>query len=814
MRIATHVLLTAAILGGCTFAKGAGDSVPATSQGSGRRSIDLDFDWRFKLGDTPSGFHPGLDDSDWRTVQLPHDWSIEGPFGPEYASGTGYAPGGVGWYRKHFTLGPEAAGRRVAVEFDGVYQNAEVWINGQLVGRRPYGYSSFQYDLTPYLDPLGENLLAVRVDHTKFADSRWYTGSGIYRHVRLRLTNPLAVAHWGTFVTTPKVEPGEATVAVATTVESHLDRDQPLALRQTILDSNGNEVATRTIEGTAAAGTATELNAKLTVTEPRLWSIDSPALYTLRTELMVDAKVVDATDTPFGIRTFRFDPNEGFFLNGKNLKLKGVCLHHDAGCLGAAVPDNVLERRLRLMQEVGANAIRTSHNPPAPELLDMCDRLGLLVMDEAFDEFTPPKNKWIEGRNVGRPARFGYGEYFAQWAERDVADMVRRDRNHPSIILWSIGNEIDYPNDPFSHPVLGDEYRPTHPNAAEMAARGAPLAAAVRRLDTTRPVTAALAQVEMSNAVGFPELLDVVGYNYQEGRYAEDHAAFPNRVVYGSENDDNYRAWRAVVENDFIAGQFLWTGIDYLGEAGRWPSRGSMSGLLDTATFKKPLGWWRQALWSDAPVVYLVARRRPSDESQRPRFGRRGWQLREHWNWPAESAVHVECCTNCAEVDLYLNGKLVRTLTREDERWGWRSADLAFQPGELVAVGRDGQAERCRFVLQTAGAAHSIRLASDVSELAADGHAAAHLCFTIVDERGVRVPDADDEVQFSVTGPLKLLGIDNGLARGQVDYQDDRSPAHRGRGLAIVQATREPGSARVVATAAGLEPAEIVLDVK
>lgn len=778
---------------------------------AGRTYSDLDFDWRFRRGDTPLGHDRELDDSDWRPVQLPHDWSIEGPFGPQHASGTGYAPGGIGWYRKRFTLGPGVEGKRVAVEFDGVYQNSEVWINGQLVGRRPFGYISFQYDLSPCLDFDGENVLAVRVDHSKEADSRWYTGSGIYRHVRLRITDPLAIAHWGTFVTTPRVTEDSAVISVQTDVENHRDRAQRFTLKLAVRAPDGREVAVDDMETRLDSGGSSRLITELTVERPSLWSPEKPALYKLHTEVLVDSKAVDATTTPFGIRTFRFDPDMGFYLNGRSMKLKGVCLHHDAGCLGAAVPDKVRERRLELMKELGANAIRTSHNPPAPGLLDLCDRLGLLVQDEAFDEFTPPKNKWVRGRNIGRPARFGYGEYFEQWAERDIQDMVRRDRNHPSIIMWSIGNEIDYPNDPFTHPVLGDRYSATNPPAEQLVGHGQRLVRAVKKLDETRPVTAGLASLQMSNEVALPELLDVVGYNYQEGRYKEDHERFPRRVIYGSENGDSHQAWLAVTENDFIPGQFLWTGIDYLGEAGAWPARVFTGGLLDLATFRKPDAWWRQALWSDRPVVYLAA-------GQPRRSGRRfRWrriQPEEHWNWEEGSPVSVQCATNCPEVDLYLNGTLLQTLTREDDRRGWRRAELRYEPGKLEAIGRDGEEKLCRFALLTAGTPRRVRLESDVGRLAADGHDVVHLQFTIVDANGVRVPDARHEVEFTVRGPLKLLGIDNGLAGGEVDYQDNRCDAYRGRGLAILQSQRDTGEAKITATAEGLVSAEVVLQVE
>jgi beta-galactosidase len=781
---------------------------------SPRQYVDLDFDWRFQLGDEPTALHQNFADDAWRVVQLPHDWSIEGPFGPEHASGTGYAPGGVGWYRKHFTLGPDAKDRRVAIEFDGIYQNSQVWINGQLVGGRPYGYSSFELDLTPHVDFAGENVLAVRVDHTKVADSRWYTGSGIYRHVRLRITDKLAVTPWGTFITTPEVTAEQATVAVETEIDNASDEDRSVTVRLSVLDAEGEQVARDSAEVTVEKTSSAKPQAELIVKNPAMWSVDTPVLYTLVTEVVDGDEVIDATETRFGVRTFRFDANEGFFLNGENLKLKGVCLHHDAGCLGAAVPVKVLERRLRLMKEIGANAIRTSHNPPAPELLDLCDSMGFLVQDEAFDEFTPPKNKWVQGRNVGLPARYGYGEIFEEWAERDIQDMVRRDRNHPSVIMWSIGNEIDYPNDPFSHPVLGWEYRPTHPRAEELTRHGKRLVQAVKEVDTTRPVTAALAKVEMTNAVGFPELLDVVGYNYQEGRYAEDHKKYPKRVIYGSENDDNYGAWQAVAKNDFIAGQFLWTGFDYLGEAGQWPARVFPGGIADLAGFKKPDAWWRQALWAREPMVYLAAAQRPRRDWGRSLGWGRGDRFGEHWNWQEDAPVRVLCATNCGEVDLYLNDKLVRTLSQDDERQGWRRGDVDFAPGKLTAVAREGDKELARFELQTAGPAKKLTLESDVTELAAAGQDVAHVVFTVVDENGVRVPTAEQEVAFTVAGPARLLGIDNARIDGAVDYHDNKCAAFRGRGLAIVQSLRDVGEAKITATAEGLESAEVMVRVR
>ena len=499
---------------------------------SARMVEDFDFDWRFSLGDFPAAAMPAFDDSGWRRVTVPHDWSIAGPFSADYASGNGYAPGGIGWYRKHFHLDPAQKGRRVTIEFDGVYDYSEVWINGSFVGTRPYGYSSFAYDLTPCLKfGADENVIAVRVDHSRYADSRWYTGSGIYRQVRLVITNPLHIGHWGTYVTTPTVKADEAIVRVETTVENSADRAKSFSLQSDILGPDGRVVASSTTTKTCGRGATQTVAQKFKVRNPQLWSPDAPTLHTLRSRLLAGETVLDETTTAFGIRTARFDADKGFLLNGRPMKLKGVCIHHDAGCLGAAVPDKVLERRLRLLKELGVNAIRTSHNPPAPELLAFCDRLGLLVMDEAFDEFTPAKNKWVSGRNIGLPSHFGYAEVFNQWAVTDIQDMVRRDRNHPCVILWSIGNEIDYANDPFTDPVLGADYQPGNPPAQDLVKCAKPLIAAVKSLDGTRPVTAALANLPLSEAAGFPELLDAVGYNYQESRYAADHKnIYPARL--------------------------------------------------------------------------------------------------------------------------------------------------------------------------------------------------------------------------------------------------------------------------------------------
>lgn len=773
------------------------------TQASPRQILDWDANWLFSKGTFTAAMSPDFDDSGWRKVIVPHDWSTEEPLSPDYSSGNGFAAGGIGWYRKHFRLEAAWQGKSVTVEFDGIYDNSEVWINGQFVGGRPYGYSSFQCDLTPYVKSGGsDNVLAVRVDHSRFSDSRWYTGSGIYRNVRLCVTDKLRIAHWGTYVTTPKVTSDSATVQIETTVRNSTGQNKSFSIQTDVMDANGQVVAGSSERSSVETNATRTVAQELSVKQPQLWSLESPVLYTLRSRLLDGDRVVDETATPFGIRTFKFDPDKGFSLNGQSMKLKGVCIHHDAGALGSAVPVKVLERRLRLLKELGVNAIRTSHNPPAPELLDLCDQLGLLVKDEAFDEFTPTKRKWVAGWNSGQPSRFGYGEFFKDWSVRDIQDMIRRDRNHPCIIMWSIGNEVDYANDPFSHPVLGNEYHPENPPAEDLVICARPLVAAVKALDRTRPVTAALANVAMSDAVRYADLLDIVGYNYQESRYASDHKKYPHRVIFGSENHQDYRAWQAVQTNDYIAGQFLWTGIDYLGEAGRWPNHASGSGLLDLCGFKKPLAWFRQSLWSDKPMVYICAS-----------SGGRGWRRRpvESWNWATDSRVTVLCYANCPEVTLTLNGESLGTKQYADARNGVLMWQVPYKPGTLRAVGRSNGVEVCEYELKTAGAASRVELLPDTRQLQADGKDISHIEFRIVDANGVCVPDAEQRVTFEVNGPARVLGIGNADLNDTESCRDDSQPVYHGRGLAVLQSTDVAGDVTVRATAPGIDSGELTL---
>lgn len=771
---------------------------------SARSVTDFNDGWRFTLNESIAAMESSFDDRQWQRVQLPHDWSSDGPFSAVHASGTGYAPGGIGWYRKHFQLGTNAAGKTIALEFDGVYAHAEVWINGHFVGGRPYGYSSFRCDLTGLVKSGGaDNVVAVRVDHSREADSRYYTGSGIYRNVRLIVADRLHIAPWGVYVTTPKVKADSATVRVATTIENTAKEKKSFVVQTDILAPDGNVVATAEtkVKSSASDTAPREVTQELIIRQPLRWELDTPRLYRAVSKIICDGTTVDTVTTPFGIREFHFDADKGFFLNGKNLKLKGVCLHHDAGSLGAAVPDPVLERRLIALKEIGVNAIRTSHNPPDPALLDFCDQMGFLVMDEALDEFTPGKNKWVRGWNAAPASRFGYAEIFADWAVRDVQDMVRRDRNHPSIILWSVGNEIDYANDPFSHPVLGDRYNPANPPAEQLVTCAKPLVAAVKALDD-RPVTAALATVAMSDAVGLPEVLDVVGYNYQESRYADDHRKYPKRVIYGSENGHPYDAWLAVRDNDYISGQFLWTGVDYLGEANAWPNRANGAGLFDLCGFKKPLAWFRQSLWSTQPMVYACAA--VGGE-------RRGMRGVESWNWPSNSTVNVQVFANCPEVALTLNGQLISTRKMSEARRGMLIWQVPFEPGTLKVSGLKDGKEVCQYTLETTAAPSRVELLPDVKQLHANGKDVCQVEFRIVDEQGRRVTDAETEITFELSGPARLLGIGNGNLNSTESCKDFTHQTYQGRGLLILQTTPEAGEITLQAGAPGLKAAKVTL---
>ena len=771
--------------------------------------------WKFHKGDADGAPSVDFDDGEWRTVTLPHDWSIEGPFDPRWASATGYLPGGVGWYRKTFEAPASDEPKKIYVHFDGVYCNSEVWINGHSLGRRPNGFVSFRYDLTPHLRIGGENTLVVRVDHTKFADCRWYTGSGIYRNVYLVATDPVHIKLWGVFATTSVVSADEAQVRVEVSVENDSADAADVRVENTLRDANGTVVADASVSATVPPGEERVAESQLEIKQPKLWSPERPDLYVLRTEIHRDGQIIDAEETRIGIRDFRFDADEGFFLNGENIKLKGVCLHDDAGALGVAVPVKVWERRLRRLKQAGANAVRMAHNPHMPELYDLCDALGFLVQDEAFDEWEGGKNKWIEGWNVGAPGKDGYSQHFAEWAEIDLRDMILRDRNHPSIVMWSIGNEIDYPNDPYTHPVLdigtnpqsyGRGFKPDLPHSDRLGEVARRLVEIVKRHDPTRPVTAAISAALISNETGFADALDIVGYNYQEYRYAEDHARYPDRVIYGSENGMREDAWRAVADNPFISGQFLWTGIDYLGEARQWPFRASTAGILDLAGREKPEYYFRQSLWADEPMIYLATRDVPSGEEGANQWRRR--RAEPVWDGTPGQLVRVVCFTNCEQAELFLNDRSLGIKDRDSDGFFW---DVPYEPGTLRAEGRNGGDTAAAQTLAAAGPPRKILAEADAAVLKADGVDLAHVEVTVTDENGAPVYTADTEIQWTVEGPARLLGLESGDPASHEDYQSDRRKAFHGRLLGYLQSTGETGAITIRLRAPGLEETTVAL---
>lgn len=774
--------------------------------------------WGFHQGDISGGIN-GAGNIGWQTVDLPHDWSIKQPFSDEWASATGYLPGGIGWYKKTFTANAGWQGKQVYIYFDGVYKNSEVWINGHYLGKRPNGFIAFQYELSKYLNFKGKNTIMVKADHSDFADSRWYTGSGIYRNVYLVVKDPVYVGLWDIAFSTSKVSAQKADAHVKVNVSNTTRSAANIIVKVKLVNNTGKVAAVLQKQLALKPGTkAVEFDTQ--VVSPRLWDVANPSLYTLQVQTNRNGVLVDEVNQQVGIRSIEFDKDKGFFLNGKSTKLKGVCIHDDAGALGVAVPQEVWVRRLKILKEAGVNSLRLSHNPHADYLYDLSDRMGFLVMDEAFDEWELGKNKWVQGWNVGTPSKDGYHTYFKEWADRDVQDMVLRARNHPSIIMWSIGNEIDYPNDPYTHEVLntgrnpqiyGKGYLADHPAASQLTVIARQLVKAVKAIDKTRPVTAALAGVVMSNEVGFPEELDVVGYNYQEYRYPEDHKKYSNRIIYGSENGMATQAWAAVDSNEYISAQYLWTGIDYLGEAGKWPQRSNGAGLLDLAAFKKPEYFYRQSIWAEKPMVYIGAREVKKTED-------RGiWShksVQPVWNWPANSKMRVDCFTNCQEAELFLNGKSLGKLSRSLSRGNIPSWEVDYEPGELMLKGYNNGIQAGTYTIKTSTGASAIKASADATVFAKNTKGLSQVEIQITDKNGNPVFDAENQVKVTIIGPAKLLGMESGSTSSHEDYQSPIRAAVKGRLLAYVQTTGKPGKVTVQLSSAGLKTSTIFLTIR
>lgn len=767
-----------------------------------RTVFNLELDWKFKLADEVKAWQKGFDDTSWEDINIPHDWSVKYPFDIKNSSGTGYLAGGIGFYRKKFFLPKELEGKRVYVIFDGVYNNSMVWCNSYYLGKRPNGYTEIIYDITDSAS-FGDvpNVLTVKVEHKNIADSRWFTGSGIYRKVRVVVKNKICIKSHGVFIATKSATKEKAEIAIQTAVINTNNEDMEITVKNFLYDDKNNLVSS--IEGKyiVLAGKNIVSDKVMLINQPNLWSIDSRKFYTCLTIIEKDGIILDQEKILTGIRTFEFNADRGFSLNGESMKLKGVCVHHDAGCLGAAVRKKVWKRRLLSFKEMGCNAIRMSHNPHMPELYDLCDELGFLVIDEAFDEWEGVKNKWSQGHNVYPPAHYGYYEDFPEWHERDLATMILRDRNHPSIILWSIGNEIDYPNDPYGHPsfetMTGNNdankpaaeriYDPNKPNAERIVTIAKELVSIVKNYDLTRPVTAALAFPELSNFTGYADCLDVVGYNYKEHLYEKDHKKYPSKILMGSENGKGLDQWLAVEKNEYISGQFLWTGIDFLGETSIWPSHGSHAGLINVAGFEKPCYYFRKSLWSNKPMSKLFTTNSTSNTED----------LFSSWNFINKEEIKVICFTNCIKTELFLNEKSLGIKKVKDYNENYITWTVPFEKGLLKAVSTDDKGEIYEDVLLTTGVSAEIKLQCEDEFITADGSDITHIVLNILDFYGNIVHNAHDLIHVAIEGPGKLLGLENGNLEDTTTYSLPYRRAYNGKLLLYISATTEKGVIKV-----------------
>lgn len=792
-------------------------SLAVSGQPEGRSVQNFNDGWKFFRGDLPDGQKPDLEDSQWRTLDLPHDWSIEGPFSKENFSCTGYLPGGKGWYRKSFVVPENEAGRKVFIYFDGVYNNSEVWINGNLLGLRPNGYISFRYDLTPFIKYGERNLIAVKVDHSLYGDSRWYTGSGIYRDVKLITTEKVFIKQWGVNCLATDVTPEKATLTAGIALTNETSHNVIVRVVSTLMygDVPVGKSTDRITMGSKEESVVTQV---FNVENPKLWDVDNPELYTLVTEVR-GRELLDNTVTTIGFRTLEFDPGRGFFLNGKNMKLKGICMHHDAGTLGSAVPKEEIARRLDILKEMGCNAIRTSHNPFSTDFLDLCDEKGFLVIDEAFDEWELPKKKWLAGWNVGNPGKEGYATNFREWAKRDLRDFIMRDRNHPCVIMWSIGNEVDYPNDPYSHPVLNTEanpqtgarYNEALPNADRLGEVSRELVAVIKELDKSRPVTAGLASALMSNETGYADALDVAGYNYQEFRYVQDHLKYPKRPLYGSENGMALDMWNYVADNDYVMGQFLWTGFEYIGEAGRYPSRSNTAGVIDLAGNRKPEFYFRQSLWSDKPMVFIGASDRAAKSGPDNLWSHK--RVEPHWNWDDSKMISVNAFTNCGEVELFLNNRSLGNKKSADFINRVISWDVPFEKGTLKAIARNNGVLVASFELKSSGTPAAISAFCNEKSLKADNIDITHVFAEIRDSEGNTVYFANNEISCEIEGPARLLGMEDSNPSNTENYKDNKQHAFHGRLLIYLQAADKTGTVKIRLSSPGLKEYTMVIPV-
>lgn len=792
--------------------------------------------WRFALHNDDKAHETIFDDHAWRVLDLPHDWAIEGDFyalNPSGANG-GALPGGIGWYRKHLNLNDNDASSHYVLHFDGAYMNTSVYVNGQLVGMRPYGFISFSCDITPYLKKQGDNVVAVKVDNSKQPNSRWYTGCGIYRHVYLMKSSDIRIEEWGVQALT-EVKKGKGKVSLNTKIENPSGRSRRVMVHQTLWNKAHQMVskASKACQVEAKGATISQL---LNVNKPQLWSLESPNLYTITTEIEENGRILDRDTISIGLRNVAFDVKKGFFLNGKNIKINGVCLHGDLGCLGTAINEDALYRQLLMMKDMGVNAIRCSHNPPAPELLNLCDSMGLLVMDEAFDS-------WMQGKTT-----YDYSIYFKTWAERDLRDMVLRDRNHPSIILWSIGNEVlEQWNKTKSATVALEDVNILLNNSRDKTLLSTTdtlnasakltqfLAAIVRRYDPTRLISAGCNEVSPNNNLFKSGALDVIGFNYHQKKVADVPQNFPGkpfimtetvsalhtRGYYRMPSDSLYRwpthkrpftepsfmcssydnscaywgstheqTWDIVKHTPYCSGQFIWTGFDYIGEPTpfNFPARSSYFGIVDLAGFPKDVYYLYQSEWTNKPVLHVFP----------------------HWNWIEGQAIDLWCYYNQAdEVELFINGKSQGVRKKSNEHEYHVAWHVTYEPGEVRVVARKNGKQVNEKTVRTAGAPHHIRLTPNRNVLKANGRSLSFVTVEVVDKEGNLCPWADQNIQFTLTGEGKIAGVDNGSPFSLERFQANSRHAFFGKCMVVVQAGKAPSVIKLTAKGVDLQPQTI-----
>jgi beta-galactosidase len=780
----------------------------AQSLTTNNRIQTFDYNWKFALGDHAGARNSNFNDANWRNLDLPHDWSIEGKTDSLNPTGNdgGYFPAGTGWYRKKFMAPAAWKGKRISIYFEGVYMNAEVFINGQSLGIHPYGYSSFLYDLTTHLDFGKENIISVRVDNSQQKNCRWYSGSGIYRHVKLLVTAPIHIDHWGVAITTAEINREKATVAVRTSIKNETDRPQIIILNTQLTDQSFKPAGNNSLTIELPANGIKEITQHVTVNNPRLWSPETPVTYKAQIQLMKGETAIDNTSQAFGIRSTTFDVQNGFRLNGKKIILHGGCVHHDNGCLGAAAYDRAETRRVELLRSAGFNAVRTSHNPPSEAFLDACDRLGVLVIDESFDG-------WREKKTAN-----DYAKYFDDWWQRDLGAMVLRDRNHPSIIMWSIGNEI---------------IERKSPDAVKTANM---LAGYVRELDPTRPVTSAMTTWDKDWEIFDPLFAahDIGGYNYQLHRAPADHQRVPSRIIVQTESypKDAFANWKLIQDNPYIIGDFVWTAMDYLGESaiGRYyypgepvgehweknfyPWHGAYCGDIDLTGRRKPISHYRALLYNDSTKLYMAVKEPDPDNGPIKLTSWAVWPTWESWTWPGHEGkdMQVEVYSKYPAVRLYLNDTLIGEQPTGIEQQFKAVFKVPYAPGLLKAAGVDNNREKQSAQLKTAGKAARIKLTADHATIQANGQDLSFVTVEITDENGNIQPNADNSLLFSIKGPGVIAGVDNANLKDPDPYVSNKRKAWKGRALVVIKSAHQPGNIELKASSPGLSGATIILN--